>query len=158
MENIDEPVSPEARELAIQLLNSIVFPNNQVELIDLRPPPHLKPLYQPFNGLPMPDMTPIHVPSPRVNRTVYYRRQNRRRHQVVSYYPRPDSQSAPPAFVNVPEKEVIRTLRPCAICLDDIEQGSSAGRVESCHHHIFHKKCLLKYLSYGKTTCPYCRG
>lgn len=43
----------------------------------------------------------------------------------------------------------------CVICLDDLRNEEKTGKLENCEH-IFHKKCIKKWLE-ENPICPVCR-
>lgn len=45
----------------------------------------------------------------------------------------------------------------CAICMEDYEENQDIIIGHNCDH-IYHKECLLKWLSYKHDFCPYCRS
>ncbi|KAJ1625010.1 hypothetical protein T492DRAFT_598095 [Pavlovales sp. CCMP2436] len=44
----------------------------------------------------------------------------------------------------------------CAICLERIILGESATRLPKCRH-VYHRECIMPWLSTRKATCPTCR-
>ncbi|KAJ7552218.1 hypothetical protein O6H91_06G046400 [Diphasiastrum complanatum] len=45
----------------------------------------------------------------------------------------------------------------CAVCLCEYEKEDPVWSLPSCSH-IFHKRCLDRWLDQNQTTCPTCRG
>jgi hypothetical protein len=62
-----------------------------------------------------------------------------------------ESEHAPPP---VPPNAV--DLDCCAICLDDYEEGDRLRCVPACQH-VFHSKCIGKWLVERSATCPLCK-
>ncbi|KAF6159645.1 hypothetical protein GIB67_034607 [Kingdonia uniflora] len=44
----------------------------------------------------------------------------------------------------------------CSVCLADLTKRAKVRGLKNCPH-VFHKRCLDKWINTGKTTCPYCR-
>ena len=44
----------------------------------------------------------------------------------------------------------------CPICLEALDEASSALQMPCAKQHVFHKACLLKWLD-ERNTCPICR-
>jgi hypothetical protein len=58
------------------------------------------------------------------------------------------------------EKKVNESENLCSICLLVICESDDCSNkkfVSECNH-VFHKKCISKWLSKGKTGCPNCRS
>lgn len=45
----------------------------------------------------------------------------------------------------------------CAVCLNIMERQEEVRMLMSCSH-IFHRRCLDKWVDYGQKTCPLCRS
>jgi len=44
----------------------------------------------------------------------------------------------------------------CSICLDSVEPWQRCAALRSCSHK-FHRKCISKWLTDGRDTCPLCK-
>nr|GME16516.1 E3 ubiquitin-protein ligase RHA1B-like [Ipomoea batatas] len=45
----------------------------------------------------------------------------------------------------------------CAVCLCEYESGDEIRRLRNCSH-IFHRRCLDRWIDNGRNTCPLCRA
>ncbi|GLJ55438.1 hypothetical protein SUGI_1190320 [Cryptomeria japonica] len=45
----------------------------------------------------------------------------------------------------------------CAVCLSSIQKDDKIRELCDCHH-VFHRKCLDKWIDYYHHTCPLCRS
>lgn len=45
----------------------------------------------------------------------------------------------------------------CSICLSEFEQGDEAKQLVDCRH-VFHRRCLERWLRWYRATCPLCRS
>lgn len=46
----------------------------------------------------------------------------------------------------------------CSICLEMVEPWQRAAKLRSCGHGAFHRKCLAKWLTDGRDSCPLCNA
>ncbi|KAG8462585.1 hypothetical protein KFE25_010410 [Diacronema lutheri] len=46
----------------------------------------------------------------------------------------------------------------CAICLEIVEPWQRGAKLRGCGHGPFHRKCLVKWLTDGRDTCPLCNA
>ncbi|KAI9093327.1 hypothetical protein K1719_027341 [Acacia pycnantha] len=55
------------------------------------------------------------------------------------------------------EEMVELGYRECSICMDEFEKGDKCLVFPGCGH-IFHCKCIARWLKMKKLTCPFCRS
>ena len=50
----------------------------------------------------------------------------------------------------------VKDQKTCIICLNDYKNGDKVSYLNTCHH-LFHTKCINKWLTEFNHKCPMCR-
>jgi RING-H2 zinc finger protein RHA1 len=53
--------------------------------------------------------------------------------------------------------EAVLLPEGCAVCLGDFQGASRVRRPPGCRH-VFHRRCLDRWASHGRRSCPLCRA
>ncbi|XP_019190516.1 PREDICTED: probable E3 ubiquitin-protein ligase RHA1A [Ipomoea nil] len=48
-------------------------------------------------------------------------------------------------------------LESCVVCLGEYESGDEVRWLRNCNH-VFHRRCLDRWIDNGRNTCPLCRA
>ncbi|KAL7552357.1 hypothetical protein ACHAWF_015594 [Thalassiosira exigua] len=59
------------------------------------------------------------------------------------------------AYPGREEDRIDGSQRCCAVCTDDFEPGDVVVSLPPCRH-VFHKKCILRWLTQYRSRCPLC--
>lgn len=81
----------------------------------------------------------------------------RTRRAITGDEPRGFVEISPVVIGRKRKREFDRTVDECAICLEDFVGVDDEKISTTSCFHIFHKKCILRWLLFNKNSCPTCR-